>query len=214
MKRLRLTLLALTLCVASLAGPASALAQEGPFVSFFPACDGSHDGALFIQPETNWAYRCTNLGAPDLWAWVPLGDIDWLDDWQLWGIQGSSGGCVNTGTGVGWGDFQAVGMSRVASHWAGLDADGNGCDYHRTQPPGELRDQIIVKRWDGSSWTPCRSYGYTYNTGNAWSMVTGWNMGLFADCGGGYYRSDGYGGTYDSGAWHTNYTISPYRWFN
>lgn len=185
----------------------------------FGTCDPANDGRTVIDPETQWVWRCTYGGDnwPE-WIWLPLGDISWLKDEEFWGTQGSlAQGCVNALSGItnNIPTFGVLGgSSSVSSLWAGYDNDGKLCDYHRTQPPGELRVRGVTSRWNGSQWVLCVDTGYIYNGSTAWSIVASRTMGTVADCGSGYYRQETTGQIYDSGAWRVNSRTSPSRWMN
>jgi hypothetical protein len=76
------------------------------------------------------------------------------------------------------------------------------------QPAGELRVRIQLQRYQGG-WSTCRDSGYVYSTGTAWSWTAGLDMGAAADCGSGSYRTLGYAGVYQGGAWRGGALVGP-----
>lgn len=190
----------------SVASPTSVRADMWP-----GDCGPSNDGQLKIDPETNWAWRCTYFASLDHWDWLPLGDVSWLQDFELWGIESSANGCVKSGAGIGTIGGTIGATSMVGSFWAGSVIDGQRCDAKRSQPPGELRARGLILRWNGSTWTVCRDTGFVYNPMTTWVGIVSYNMGSVADCGSGIYRMQSQTGAYDYGAWRTNTTNSGSR---
>lgn len=177
-----------------------------------PECWGGADGDFWPDAETGQWWECV-FDLTFGWIWVDGGGPP--ADFSNTGVSfnTSSIGCVlNTGRIGGGGNWNYGGLSMVQSLFGGSDGDGNNCDYHKVQPPGELRARAWMLRWNGTAWVACRDTGYVANPTSAWSYVGSFNMGSTADCGSGYYGTRGYGSIYEAGAWRGTYIFSPYLW--
>ncbi|WP_433398785.1 hypothetical protein [Streptomyces sp. CA-146814] len=95
------------------------------------------------------------------------------------------------------------GYTKSQAH-TGQNTGPGGCIFPWVRPAGELAAGYRYQKWDGAKWYTCRmllSGDGVFSKTSTGIYTVSWDFGVAPPCGGGYYGTIGYSGTFYGGEW-------------